>query len=141
MTTTIDPIAYMAAQIKAKAAKAAAAGKTAAQQSASAKMTKPKTYKIPELYKGERPTQSMPTARAKYLKSIDAALIKEAAGSLGLSVTFGLKPSQNDWKTAEIQENWDKITQIMADLKASSAVTETLTQSLPDVNSVISTEV
>lgn len=123
---TIDPITYMSQQISAKRAAAIAAGKTVVTNGTTTKKPAAQTpTKTPELYNGPRVTSTILTSREKYLKSIDSSLIKEAAQTLGLNVKFGINPKENDWKARnpELVAEWDKIQQIMADLKASKAAT------------------
>jgi hypothetical protein len=139
--TSMDPVSMMAMQIKAKASAAAATGKTATKSSTTTTTKKLSAVEVADkviakygMKDGDRPTE-LRSARSDYLRSIDAKTLKEAAKVHGLDVKFGLKPMGQKWLDAnpEIKAQMDKITQTMADLKASSTLTASITGTLGDV--------
>jgi hypothetical protein len=123
--STLDPIAYSLAQIKAKA--------SAAQKAKSKVTLKSSTLVIPKLPTGPRP-DSVICKRANYLKSINAAEIKTAAKSLGIDVSFGL--DAKNWLEKNPQAK-EKMSDIMAlvdkMLKSKNATVQAASISNPDL--------
>ncbi|HEY8963077.1 MAG TPA: hypothetical protein VIN59_01305 [Alphaproteobacteria bacterium] len=122
--TDLDPISVMAAQIRAKASKAAAANKTAT-SSTTKKMTVQTPKTIPDIYKGVRYDSVIVGKREKYLRSIDSGFLKQAAAEQGINIKFGRDPASEAWKknNPELLAKWTQIMERMAALKASANAT------------------
>lgn len=117
-----DAIAQSVAQIKAKAAAAAA------KKSTKLPTMKDVTYKHKNmpLDRSKLPTTVF-SKRAEYLKSINASGIKEAAQTLGLSVNFGLDAKNWLDKNPDIKERMTQIMDIATQLAKSKQATDTIT--------------
>lgn len=111
----LDAIDYTAMLIKAKAAKAAKAKTT----------TK---VKIPDIkiadFKRPQAAALPYSDRSKYLKSINAAELKQAAASVGMEIKFGLNAKAWLEKNPHIKAHLDQITALAAELTKSKAITD-----------------
>lgn len=121
-----DAIAQSVAQIKAKAAAAAAkkSGKLPTMQNVTYK------YKQLPLDRAKLPTNVI-SKRADYLKSINASGIKEAAQSLGLTVSFGLDAKSWLDKNPDIKARLEEITALADQITKSKIATDSVVQTLP----------
>jgi|GEM_PF-4565977 len=126
---TSDAITLANAQIKAKAAATAAAKAASAKMAARVKAaaTAPRA---PDLPKYQR-VDFLPTSRSKYLESINAAGLKEAARSMGLDIKFGLDAKSWLEKNPQIKEQLDQITALAAEITKSKALTQQAVTSAP----------
>lgn len=109
---TTDAIALSTAQIKAKAS---------ALKSTYKPLTS-STMRIPDLKIKDR--AALPTSeRAKYLQSINASGLKEAAAQLGLKINFGLDAKAWLDKNPAVKAQLDQITALAAEITKSKALT------------------
>lgn len=121
-----DAIAQSIAQIKAKAAAAAA------KKSTKLPTMKDVTYKHKQMPmdRSKLPTTII-SKRSEYLKSINASGLKEAAKTLGLEVSFGLDAKAWLDKNPGIKDRLDEITELAAQIAKSKLATEAATETLP----------